>query len=216
VLASKKINETYTPSATSKHSTTLVSTGITPIISIDPTSAAICSITSGVVTFDAIGTCVINADASSDSNYEAGTESQSITVTANSSNSSSIATILAAIIKSNKPALNNLKNVLNNLLNKPVSNTGLTNLPPINSPELKPIFPTRIESVLPNISNPGMAITDNIGRLPKSEPGEKQISVSGNFLPIQEFVTPEGNMGFKIPENTNVAPIEVVLETTRH
>ena len=87
-------------------------------------------------------------------------------------------------------------------------------MPPVNNPELRPIFPSRSESLLPNSSNPGLAITDNVGRLPKSEPGEKQISVGGNFLPIQEFITPEGNTGFTIPESTNVAPIEVVLKTT--
>jgi hypothetical protein len=38
--------------------------------------------------------------------------------------------------------------------------------------------------------------------------------VGGNFLPIQEFITPEGNTGFTIPESTNVSPIEVVLQTT--
>ena len=38
--------------------------------------------------------------------------------------------------------------------------------------------------------------------------------MGGNFLPVQEFITPEGNTGFTIPESTNVAPVEVILKTT--
>ena len=223
--SSSKVNDAYTPVVTSKHSSTAVSTGITPSVTIDSASSSVCSIATGVITFDAAGSCVINADAISSTNYEvATTTSQTITVTVVVTNSNSnsdsnsranstpVPTPSAGVRpNAQRPVI---RNVVETPPNRPITPPGLTNLPPVDRPELRPIFPSRSESVLPNSSNPGLAITDNIGRLPKSEPGEKQISVGGNFLPIQEFITPEGNTGFTIPESTNVAPIEVVLKTT--
>ena len=223
--SSSKVNDTYTPVVTSKHSSTAVSTGITPSMTIDSASSSVCSIATGVITFDAAGSCVINADAISSTNYEvATTTSQTITVTVVVTNSNSnsdsnsranstpVPTPSAGVRpNAQRPVI---RNVVETPPNRPITPPSLTNLPPVNNPELRPIFPSRSESVLPNSSNPGLAITDNIGRLPKSEPGEKQISVGGNFLPIVEFITPEGNTGFTIPESTNVAPIEVVLKTT--
>jgi hypothetical protein len=231
--SSSKVNDTYTPVVASRHSSTAASTAITPSITIDVTSSSVCTISGGVVTFDAAGSCVINADANSSTNYEvATTTSQTITVTivitnpnANSNPSSSPranstpAPTPSARVRPNAQRPD-VRNVAETPPNRPITPPvlinppGLTNLPPVNSPELRPIFPSQTESVSPNSSNPGLPITDNFGRLPKSEPGEKQISVGGDFLPIQEFITPEGNTGFTIPESVNVAPIEVILKTT--
>jgi hypothetical protein len=229
--SSSKVNDTYTPVVASRHSSTAVSTAITPSITIDFASSSVCTIAGGVITFDAAGSCVINADANSSTNYEvATTTSQTITVTVvvtnsnsnSSSNSSANTTPVPTPSAGVRPNAQRpvVRNVVETPPNRPITPPGLinppglTNLPPVNRPELRPIFPSRSESVLPNSSNPGLAITDILGRLPKSEPGEKQISVGGNFLPIQEFITPEGNTGFTIPESANVSPIEVVLQTT--
>ena len=59
----------YTPAATS------AATGST-VFTIDAVAASICSISGGVVTFDHVGTCVINANKGADSNYSAATQVQ--------------------------------------------------------------------------------------------------------------------------------------------
>jgi hypothetical protein len=45
-------------------------------------------------------------------------------------------------------------------------------------------------------------------------PGEKQIKVGNEFVPIIEKVSPEGGMTLSVPESLNVAPIEVAIQTT--
>ena len=66
--------DTYTPLATA-------SSGATPSISIDATSSSVCSLNAGIVTFNTSGTCLIEADSASSTNYNAAsTASQSITV----------------------------------------------------------------------------------------------------------------------------------------
>ena len=71
---SPKVNTTYTPTATS------AGTGIISF-TIDSTTSAICSISSGVVSFNAVGVCKVNAAQVSDSNWLAVTQvTQSITV----------------------------------------------------------------------------------------------------------------------------------------
>ena len=53
---------TYTPTATA-------TSGLTVEFTIDSTASAVCSISAGVVFFEAAGTCVINADQSGDTTY---------------------------------------------------------------------------------------------------------------------------------------------------
>jgi len=196
---------------TSTHSTNGASTGITPTISIDSSSASVCSISSGVVTFDAEGTCVINADAISSTNYNAAnTTSQtvSVTVVASSNARAAVVRINTAIIRTN------IKNIIEKLLPEIRNPGNIINLPSLNNLNLKPLFPTRPVPIIPNNLDPGLAITDNLGRLPLSMPGEKQIKVGNEFVPIIEKVSPEGGMTLAVPESLNVAPIEVAIQTT--
>jgi hypothetical protein len=90
----------------------------------------------------------------------------------------------------------------------------IPNLPAINNPSLRPVFPTRTTPSIPNNFDTGLAITDNLGRLPLSEPGEKQIKIGNDFVPVIETVSPEGAMTLTIPESANIAPIEVAIQTT--
>lgn len=60
---------TYTPTATA-------TSGLTVTFTIDPTASSVCSISAGVVSFDAAGTCVINADQAGDANYHAAPQAQ--------------------------------------------------------------------------------------------------------------------------------------------
>ena len=60
---------TYTPTATA-------TSGLGVAITIDPSAAAVCSIAGGVVTFNAVGTCVINANQPGDANYFAAPQVQ--------------------------------------------------------------------------------------------------------------------------------------------
>jgi hypothetical protein len=53
---------TYTPTATA-------TSGLTVEFTIDATASSVCSISAGVVSFDAAGTCVINADQAGDTTY---------------------------------------------------------------------------------------------------------------------------------------------------
>ncbi len=61
--------ETYTPTATA-------TSGLPVTFTIDPTASSICSISAGVVSFDAAGTCVIDADQAGDNNYHAAPQVQ--------------------------------------------------------------------------------------------------------------------------------------------
>ena len=71
--ASPKVNTTYTPVATSAGTGAVTYT-------IDGTSSSICSISAGVVTFNAVGTCKVNANQASDANWLApAQEPQTIT-----------------------------------------------------------------------------------------------------------------------------------------
>jgi hypothetical protein len=210
-VSSPKINDTYTPVVTSTHSTNGASTGITPTISIDSSSAAVCSISSGVVTFDTVGTCVINADAIASTNYNAAnTTSQTISVAVVASANARAAAVIinTAIIR------NNIKNIIEKLLPEIRNPRNIINLPSLNNLNLKPLFPTRPVPIIPNNVDTGLAITDNLGRLPLSMPGEKQIKVGNEFVPIIEKVSPEGGMTLSVPESLNVAPIEVAIQTT--
>ncbi len=68
---------TYTPTATS-------SSGLTVSLSVDNASNSVCTMTSGVVSFIATGTCVINANQSGDGNYNPAAQvQQSFTVKEN-------------------------------------------------------------------------------------------------------------------------------------
>jgi hypothetical protein len=68
---------TYTPTA----STT---SGLSPVITVDPTAAAVCSIDgSGVVSYQSAGTCVLDADQAGNTSYSAAPQAQqSFTVAA--------------------------------------------------------------------------------------------------------------------------------------
>jgi hypothetical protein len=67
-------SDTYTPIATA-------SSGAIPTISIDAASSNVCEINAGIITFNTSGTCLIEADSSSSTNYNAATTAtQSITV----------------------------------------------------------------------------------------------------------------------------------------
>jgi hypothetical protein len=61
------VNSTYTPTATA-------TSGLTASINIDSTSSTICSISGGVVTFNAAGTCLIDATQLGNSYYSAATQ----------------------------------------------------------------------------------------------------------------------------------------------
>ena len=69
VPASPKVGGTYSPTATS-------SVGLTPTITVDSASAAICSISGGVVSFNAVGNCVLDANQAGNANYLAATQIQ--------------------------------------------------------------------------------------------------------------------------------------------
>ena len=60
---------TYPPTATA-------TSGLTVDFTIDPIASSVCSISAGVVSFDAAGTCVIDADQAGDSNYHAAPQVQ--------------------------------------------------------------------------------------------------------------------------------------------
>jgi hypothetical protein len=65
---------TYTPSASA-------TSGLAPTITVASTSSSICSISGGVVSFQAVGTCTLNANQAGNGNYNAATQiQQSVTV----------------------------------------------------------------------------------------------------------------------------------------
>jgi hypothetical protein len=82
--AAKVNGLTYTPTATSNR-------GLSVSFSVDPTSASVCSLSAGVVSFTAVGTCKVNADQIGNSDYSAATRifqtfavaigSQTVTIT---------------------------------------------------------------------------------------------------------------------------------------
>jgi len=63
------VGEAYTPAATA-------TSGLVVILSIDPTSVTVCSITGGAVSFTGIGTCRVNANQSGDATYAAAPQVQ--------------------------------------------------------------------------------------------------------------------------------------------
>ena len=71
-----EIGGNYTPTA-------VATSGLTVAFSIDPTASSVCSISSGVVSFDANGTCVIDADQAGDATYLATSQQQSFDVKIN-------------------------------------------------------------------------------------------------------------------------------------
>ena len=65
---------TYTPTATA-------TSGLTVAITVDASSSSICSISAGVVSFHAAGTCLLDANQAGNTNYNAATQvQQSVTV----------------------------------------------------------------------------------------------------------------------------------------
>ncbi|MBX9757672.1 MAG: hypothetical protein K2Y29_02770, partial [Beijerinckiaceae bacterium] len=62
--ASAKVGGTYTPAATA-------TSGLSVAFSVAPASASVCSISGGVVTFNAIGSCVVQADQAGDTGFNA-------------------------------------------------------------------------------------------------------------------------------------------------
>ncbi|MDR3502753.1 MAG: fibronectin type III domain-containing protein [Legionella sp.] len=60
---------TYTPTATA-------SSGLVVTITVDATSSSVCSISGGVVSFNAVGTCTLNANQAGNANYNAATQVQ--------------------------------------------------------------------------------------------------------------------------------------------
>ena len=56
------VGGTYTPTA-------LASSGLAPIITVDATSAMVCTISSGVVSFNSMGSCILNANQPGDNNF---------------------------------------------------------------------------------------------------------------------------------------------------
>jgi len=60
---------TYTPTATA-------TSGLAVTLTIDPSASSVCSISSGVVSFSAVGTCVIDANQAGDANYNAAPQVQ--------------------------------------------------------------------------------------------------------------------------------------------
>jgi outer membrane protein OmpA-like peptidoglycan-associated protein len=74
-------NEVYTPVAVSTSNATDSATGITVTLAIAASSSAVCTLDAGVVTFDAVGVCVIEADAPESVQYTAAPQqTQTITV----------------------------------------------------------------------------------------------------------------------------------------
>ncbi len=73
----------YTPIVASYVASTTTATGLTPVLTIDASSTAICTISGGSVAFQATGTCLINANQAGDSNWNAAAQvQQSVTVSA--------------------------------------------------------------------------------------------------------------------------------------
>jgi len=68
---------TYTPTATGGAS------GNPVIFSIDSSASSVCSISAGIVSFDAVGTCMINADQAGNGAYLAASQQQSFDVKSN-------------------------------------------------------------------------------------------------------------------------------------
>ncbi|MDH5388977.1 MAG: DUF4347 domain-containing protein [Gammaproteobacteria bacterium] len=65
---------TYTPTATA-------TSGLTVALTVDAASSAICTINTGIVSFNAAGSCVLNANQAGDTNYNAAVQvQQSVTV----------------------------------------------------------------------------------------------------------------------------------------
>jgi hypothetical protein len=60
---------TYTPTATA-------TSGLPVTFTIDATASSVCSISGGIVSFNAVGTCVINADQAGNANYKPATKGQ--------------------------------------------------------------------------------------------------------------------------------------------
>jgi len=70
------VGGTYTPTASA-------TSGLIVAITIDASSTGVCSLSGVIVTFDAVGTCTIDADEVGDSTYEPASQvQQSVTVTA--------------------------------------------------------------------------------------------------------------------------------------
>lgn len=68
------VNGTYTPVATA-------TSGLSVVFTIDATSSAVCSVYAGVITFNATGTCKINADQAGNGNWAAASRvSQTVAV----------------------------------------------------------------------------------------------------------------------------------------
>lgn len=74
IPATPKVAGTYTPAATS-------TSALTVAFTVDATSSAVCSIAAGVVTFNSVGTCLVNANQAGNTNYAAAAQvQQTITV----------------------------------------------------------------------------------------------------------------------------------------
>jgi len=67
---------TYTPTAESTSTVTGSATSVAPTLSVTAGSSAVCSMTAGVVTFNITGSCVVEAVAGSDTNYNSSTTVQ--------------------------------------------------------------------------------------------------------------------------------------------
>jgi hypothetical protein len=75
--ANAAVGGTYTPTATA-------TSGLTVTFTIDASAASVCSINAGLVTFNANGTCVINANQAGNANYQAAAQvQQSVNVKTN-------------------------------------------------------------------------------------------------------------------------------------
>ena len=75
-LSAAKVGDTYTPAAASTSS-------LTPAITVDTGSSSICTISAGIVTFNAIGSCVLNANRTADATYSAGSQVQQLITVSN-------------------------------------------------------------------------------------------------------------------------------------
>ena len=74
-------NDVYTPVAVSTSTATDSATGVPVALSVAIASAGVCTLTAGVVTFEAVGACVIEANADETTSYTAAAQqSQTITV----------------------------------------------------------------------------------------------------------------------------------------
>ena len=71
------IGSTYTPSASA-------TTGLPVVITVDPSASSICAISSGIVTFNALGVCVIDANQAGNSTYAPAVVAQQEVVVPNS------------------------------------------------------------------------------------------------------------------------------------